>query len=126
MADLYGGHAIRCGAPPGYGRPADLADSRDHIIPGHDPRVMDLYPSKPPDLEGNVVQPDRLPSRTRWSNSAFRLVDHGGVVGIRADFSHGIGPIGQAGFSEGRILPRGLAHRDSCRDVLCHQSQREA
>ena len=29
----------------GYDRLSDLADSPDHIIPGHDPQVMDIYPA---------------------------------------------------------------------------------
>lgn len=38
--------------------------SRDHIIPGHDPLVMDLYPSARPDLEGIVVRLDEPPRRS--------------------------------------------------------------
>jgi glyoxylase-like metal-dependent hydrolase (beta-lactamase superfamily II) len=39
----------------GYRRLDALADSRDHIIPGHDPVVMDLYPSPTPELDGIVA-----------------------------------------------------------------------
>jgi len=35
-----------------------LADSPDHIIPGHDPAVMDRYPASSPELEGIVVRLD--------------------------------------------------------------------
>jgi len=33
-----------------------LADSPDHIVPGHDPLVMSLYPAQSPELEGLVVK----------------------------------------------------------------------
>jgi len=42
----------------GYDRVAELADSWDHIIPGHDPKVMQRYPAKSSDLEGIVVRLD--------------------------------------------------------------------
>ncbi len=35
-----------------------LADSEAHIIPGHDPKVMDLYPAPSDDLRGIVVRLD--------------------------------------------------------------------
>lgn len=38
-----------------------LADSPDHIIPGHDPAVMALYPAPAPALEGLVVRLDVPP-----------------------------------------------------------------
>jgi len=39
-----------------------LADgSADHIVPGHDPLVMKLYPAPSKDLEGIVVRLDRAP-----------------------------------------------------------------
>jgi glyoxylase-like metal-dependent hydrolase (beta-lactamase superfamily II) len=38
-----------------------LADSPDHIIPGHDPLVMKLYPAARPDLDGVVVRLDVSP-----------------------------------------------------------------
>jgi len=40
-----------------------LADSRDHIIPGHDPLVMQLYPAPRPDLAGVIVRLDVAPER---------------------------------------------------------------
>lgn len=39
-----------------------LADSPDHIIPGHDPLVMKRYPPVKPDLEGIAVRLD-VPTR---------------------------------------------------------------
>ncbi|MCB8882537.1 N-acyl homoserine lactonase family protein [Acidisoma cellulosilytica] len=37
------------------------APSRDHIIPGHDPLVMDMYPPPRPDLAGIIVRLDVPP-----------------------------------------------------------------
>lgn len=34
----------------GYGKLVTLADSEDHIIPGHDPEVLDIYPAVENDL----------------------------------------------------------------------------
>ena len=42
----------------GYGRLRALADSAGHIIPGHDPLVLERYPSPSRDLEGIVVRLD--------------------------------------------------------------------
>jgi glyoxylase-like metal-dependent hydrolase (beta-lactamase superfamily II) len=42
----------------GYRRARALADSRDHIIPGHDPLVLKRYPAARPDLEGWVARLD--------------------------------------------------------------------
>lgn len=39
-----------------------LADSPDHIVPGHDPLVMKLYPAARPDLEGIIVRLDVPPA----------------------------------------------------------------
>ena len=41
-----------------------IAASADHIVPGHDPLVMQLYPAPRPDLEGIAVRLDVPPSRT--------------------------------------------------------------
>ena len=38
-----------------------LADSPDHIIPGHDPRVLSIYPAAKPGLEGTAVKLDVMP-----------------------------------------------------------------
>ena len=40
-----------------------LADSTDHVVPGHDPLVMQYYPAPSPDLEGKVVRLDVAPSK---------------------------------------------------------------
>jgi glyoxylase-like metal-dependent hydrolase (beta-lactamase superfamily II) len=39
-----------------------LADSEDHIVPGHDPIVMKVYPPPSPELEGIVVRLDIAPN----------------------------------------------------------------
>jgi glyoxylase-like metal-dependent hydrolase (beta-lactamase superfamily II) len=38
------------------------AAPHSHIIPGHDPIVMQLYPAPRPELEGIAVQLDRAPA----------------------------------------------------------------
>ncbi|MEQ9125588.1 MAG: N-acyl homoserine lactonase family protein, partial [Alphaproteobacteria bacterium] len=38
-----------------------LGDSIDHVIPGHDPAVLDYYPAADPKLEGIVVRLDQAP-----------------------------------------------------------------
>jgi hypothetical protein len=38
-----------------------LADSPDHVIPGHDPRVRSIYPAAKPGLEGTAVRLDVMP-----------------------------------------------------------------
>ncbi len=40
-----------------------LADSPNHIVPGHDPLVMKYYPAPSPELDGIVVRLDVPPSR---------------------------------------------------------------
>jgi glyoxylase-like metal-dependent hydrolase (beta-lactamase superfamily II) len=42
----------------GYDRLRSLADSAGHIIPGHDPLVLERYPAPSRDLEGIVVRLD--------------------------------------------------------------------
>ena len=42
----------------GYARMRTLADSPDHVIPGHDPQVMERYPAPRKDLQGIVVRLD--------------------------------------------------------------------
>ncbi|HKV56553.1 MAG TPA: hypothetical protein VJN94_18100, partial [Candidatus Binataceae bacterium] len=39
-----------------------LADSRRHIVPGHDPLVMRRYPAPSPALQDIVVKLDAMPS----------------------------------------------------------------
>jgi glyoxylase-like metal-dependent hydrolase (beta-lactamase superfamily II) len=46
----------------GYETLRRLADSDRHIIPGHDPQVMERYPSAGPGLEGIAVRLDAEPS----------------------------------------------------------------
>ncbi|MDQ0473234.1 N-acyl homoserine lactonase family protein [Labrys wisconsinensis] len=45
----------------GYERLRAVAASRDHIVPGHDPLVMQLYPPPRPELEGIAVRLDVAP-----------------------------------------------------------------
>jgi len=45
----------------GYGRMRDLADSAQHIIPGHDPAVMTRYPAASAQSAGVCVRLDRDP-----------------------------------------------------------------
>ena len=45
----------------GYATIKRLADSLDHIVPGHDPAVMDRYPAAAPGLEKFVVRLDVPP-----------------------------------------------------------------
>jgi glyoxylase-like metal-dependent hydrolase (beta-lactamase superfamily II) len=46
----------------GWARCRRLADSEDHIVPGHDPLVRARYPAPSPDLEGIAVRLDVAPS----------------------------------------------------------------
>ena len=46
----------------GYERLGELADSPDHIIPGHDPDILRLYPTSAPGLEGIAVRVDAAPA----------------------------------------------------------------
>jgi hypothetical protein len=38
-----------------------LADSKQHVIPGHDPQVLQRYPAPMRELEGIVVRLDVAP-----------------------------------------------------------------
>jgi glyoxylase-like metal-dependent hydrolase (beta-lactamase superfamily II) len=42
----------------GYRRLESLAQSPEHIIPGHDPLVLERYPAPSPELEGIAVRLD--------------------------------------------------------------------
>jgi hypothetical protein len=42
----------------GYGRLGELAASPGHIIPGHDPLVLERYPAPAKELQGIVVRLD--------------------------------------------------------------------
>lgn len=48
----------------GYDTILRLASSRDHIIPGHDPLVLDLYPAASDALSGSVARLDLPPRKT--------------------------------------------------------------
>ena len=45
----------------GYGKLRSLAASKEHIIPGHDPLVMQRYPAPSKELDGIVVRLDVAP-----------------------------------------------------------------
>jgi glyoxylase-like metal-dependent hydrolase (beta-lactamase superfamily II) len=45
----------------GYKTIQKLASSRQHIVPGHDPTVLDLYPAAKPGLENWIVRLDVAP-----------------------------------------------------------------
>jgi glyoxylase-like metal-dependent hydrolase (beta-lactamase superfamily II) len=45
----------------GYKTIGKLASSRHHIVPGHDPEVMNIYPAAKAGLEGWVVRLDEAP-----------------------------------------------------------------
>jgi hypothetical protein len=47
----------------GYETVKKLADSRDHIVPGHDPQVLAGYPAARPGLEDWIVRLDTAPAR---------------------------------------------------------------
>ncbi len=47
-----------------YDRLEELADSEDHIIPGHDPLVRALYAAPSSELQGWVCRLDEAPSRS--------------------------------------------------------------
>ena len=46
----------------GYDTLYRLAESPDHIVPGHDPLVMKQYPAASPELDGIVVRLDATPA----------------------------------------------------------------
>lgn len=46
----------------GYRRLKALAPDLQHIVPGHDPDVMNRYPAPSPELEGIVIRLDAAPS----------------------------------------------------------------
>jgi glyoxylase-like metal-dependent hydrolase (beta-lactamase superfamily II) len=45
----------------GYKTLLKLASSRQHMVPGHDPTVMDIYPAAKPNLENWIVRLDVEP-----------------------------------------------------------------
>ena len=44
-----------------WGKLRRLGDSIDHVIPGHDPAVLDYYPAAGPKLEGIACRLDVAP-----------------------------------------------------------------
>ncbi|MEK9673272.1 MAG: N-acyl homoserine lactonase family protein [Rhodospirillaceae bacterium] len=48
----------------GHRKVERLAQMPDHVIPGHDPRVMELYPAPSTDLDGIVARLDVPPTGT--------------------------------------------------------------
>jgi hypothetical protein len=56
----------------GFDKLIELAPDEGHIVPGHDPLVMKLYPAPSPELEGVAVRLDVAPS---------------GIAPRRADYS---------------------------------------
>ena len=48
-----------------HGRIRELADSDDHVIPAHDPKVADRYPPSRPDLAGRLLRVDAAPPGAR-------------------------------------------------------------
>jgi len=42
----------------GWGKAQALAESRDHVIPGHDPQVLERYPAPARELQGLVARLD--------------------------------------------------------------------
>jgi len=49
----------------GYDRLRELADSPDHVVPGHDPLVLKYYPAVSPKLAGIAVRLDAAPAKAR-------------------------------------------------------------
>ena len=47
----------------GYDRLVELADSPDHVVPGHDPLVMERYPPVSEELTGIAVRLDAAPKK---------------------------------------------------------------
>jgi glyoxylase-like metal-dependent hydrolase (beta-lactamase superfamily II) len=45
----------------GYNKVEALASSKQHVVPGHDPLVLDIYPAARPNMEGWAVRLDADP-----------------------------------------------------------------
>jgi glyoxylase-like metal-dependent hydrolase (beta-lactamase superfamily II) len=45
----------------GYRRAYELADSAQHVVPGHDPAVLTRYPAERKETEGWIVRLDAAP-----------------------------------------------------------------
>lgn len=48
-----------------HDRIRELADSSHHVLPAHDPRLLDLYPAVSPELEGKILRLDLQPEKAR-------------------------------------------------------------
>lgn len=46
----------------GFDKLRTAAPGADHIVPGHDPLVMKLYPAPSPELDGAAVRLDVAPT----------------------------------------------------------------
>lgn len=67
----------------GYRRLRALADSDDHVVPGHDPLVLDRYPPPSADLAGVVAALHRSPHReTAMANPASTATGNDEEVSI--------------------------------------------
>ncbi len=55
-------HESMLGMLEGFRRLRKLAPSDQHIVPGHDPAVLERYPAPSPELEGIVAQLDKSPN----------------------------------------------------------------
>ena len=55
----------------GFDRLLALAPDENHIVPGHDPLVMKLYPAPGPELEGVAVRLDVSPSGVAPSRAGY-------------------------------------------------------
>ena len=65
VAEAFDGALLGLGvaeAVDGYGKLEKLADSMKHIVPGHDPLVMQRYPAASKALEGIAVRLDADPT----------------------------------------------------------------
>ena len=56
ILDFHGRYPLE-----GYRRLRSFAATPEHIVPGHDPLVMQLYPAVSPELEGIAVRLDVPP-----------------------------------------------------------------
>jgi hypothetical protein len=56
----------------GFDKLLKLAPDESHVVPGHDPLVMKLYPAPSPELEGIVVRLDVPPSRPAPLRADYR------------------------------------------------------
>lgn len=47
-----------------HDRIRELADTDDHVVPAHDPRIARLYPAAGPDFDGRIYRVDLAPAHT--------------------------------------------------------------